>query len=326
MKNQGKKAYFWSGVAPELTPADLVRMAFASVMIGGLYVLYHLLGNSVEVSSYTRSVFRWTTTLWGASQHFGGTDYSHGYIIPLISLWAVWRRRKELLSLPKKESLLGFSVIVLALALHWLGVKAQQPRVSLFSLVLMIWGLPFFFLGWPVAKRLIFPCSYLILCIPLNFLDSITFPLRLFSTVIATAMLNGLGITAHRNGSAIYSAADGGFNFDVADPCSGIHSILAMTAITAAYAWWSQRTLGKQWILFLSSIPLAIVGNISRIVTIAIVAVAFGQDIALKIYHDYSGYVFFTASILVMIGIGQLLQADYRKAWVEWKRAHMSPP
>ena len=98
-----------------------------------------------------------------------------------------------------------------------------------------------------------------------------------------------------------------------------------MTALTAVYAYLTQKTLVKQWILFLSSIPLAIIGNIARITTVALVAEAFGQKLASGLYHDYSGYVVFSVAIGLMVGVGSLLNLDYRGAWRRWKQRLLSP-
>lgn len=294
--------------------SDLVGIALAAVIVGLLVVMFHYLGNTVA-NVHSRSAFRWMVARWGDKISFGGADYSHGYLIPFVSLWVVWLRRREIAAAPKAINWLGLGVIVGALLLHWIGARMQQTRVSLFAFIVLTWGIPFFFYGWGVAKHLIFPCSYLIFCIPLNFLDAIAFPLRLLATKVSVAMLNGLGIAAERSGSAIYSAAGGGFQFDVADPCSGLRSLLAMTALTAVYAYLTQKTFIKKWILFLACIPLAIAGNIARITSIGLVAEAFGQKAALKVYHDWSGYVVFSVAIVLMVALGAALNVDYRAKW-----------
>lgn len=197
----------------------------------------------------------------------------------------------------------------------------QQTRFSLMSLMLLIWGIPFYLFGWRIAKNLIFPCSYLAFCIPLNFLDVVAFPLRLFSTKFAVGLLNGFGIEAGRQGTAILipSMPTG---MDVADPCSGLRSLLAMTALTAVYAYFTQKTFIKKWILFLASIPLAVIGNIARIVTIAFVAEALGAKPALGLYHDYSGYILFAAAITAMVVVGGLLNLGPREMVRKWKSAY----
>ncbi len=303
----------WRLAALERT--DLIRIGLVSVIVAMGYVIFNLQGNTTDIHAFGRSAILWMARRWYES----GGDFSHGWVVPLVSLGIIWHRRRELMAAPKEVSRLGLAVVIGSLLLHWLGAKSQQTRLSLLALIGLLWGVPFYLFGRDVAKILFFPCAYLIFCIPLNFLDSLTFPLRIFVTIVATALLNGLGIAAQRSGSAIYSMAGGGFSFDVADPCSGLRSLLAMTALTAVYAYLTQRTLLKKWILFLSSIPLAIIGNIARITSVALVAEAFGEKPALGIYHDYSGYVVFSVAIGLMVALGQLLNVDYRKAWLRWK-------
>lgn len=304
-----------------LSRDELIRLALLGAMVGVAFILFHLQGNTTDVRYYGKSALIWMIHRWNES----GGDLSHGWLIPFVSGGIIWFKRRELMGLQKSTSRIGLAVVVLALLMHWIGAKAQQTRLSLAGLVMLMWGVPFYFSGWRVAKFLLFPCAYLIFCIPLNFLDSLTFPLRILVTVAATGLLNGLGIEAQRSGSAIYSTAAGGFNFDVADPCSGLRSLLAMTALTAVYAYLTQKTLVKQWVLFLASIPLAIIGNIARITTVALVAEAFGQKLASGLYHDYSGYVVFSVAIGLMVGVGSMLNLDYRGAWQRWKQRLLSP-
>ena len=307
-----------------LQQPDFIRAGLFSLMVGLIFFIFHFQGNTIEVTTLGHSALLWMTERWQDSISYGG-DYSHGWLIPFVSIYIIWLKRHELMMVPKSVSRVGLALVVTALLIHWLGAKAQQTRLSLFGLVVLIWAIPFYFHGWRVAKILVFPCAYLIFCIPLNFLDSLTFPLRIMATVLSTALLNGLGIAAERAGSAIYSMAAGGFSFDVADPCSGIKSLLAMTALTAVYAYFTQKTWWKKWLLFLSSIPLAIVGNIARITTVAIVAEAFGEKLALGLYHDYSGYVVFSVAIGLMIGLGALLNLNFMELRERWKYALLSP-
>lgn len=302
-----------------LSGLELVQIGLVSVIIGLLFMMFHMLGNTVE-NIDSRSAFQWMFARWHDTISFGA-DYSHGYFIPFVSLGVLWYKRKEIFSVDMYTDWRGLAVVIAALFLHWVGAKMQQTRFSLISLVMLIWGIPFYLFGWQLAKKLIFPCSYLIFCIPLNFMDVMAFPLRIFSTKLATSMLNGIGIGAIRSGTAIYSNVAGGFEFDVADPCSGLRSLLAMTALTAVYAYFTQKTVLKKWILFMASIPLAVIGNIARIVTVAIVAEAFGGKLALGIYHDYSGYILFTAAITAMVLIGGLLNLDFREVFAKWKSA-----
>ncbi len=309
-----------------LSSTEMIHIGLFSVIIGLVYLLFHLQGNTTQVEVYSHSAFSWMRTYWDSEANLhGGADYSHGYLIPFVVLGVLWLRRHDLAAAPKAVCKWGLAVVVLALLLHWLGAKAQQTRISLLGLMLFAWGLPFYLHGWQVAKILIFPCAYLIFCIPLNFLDQVSHPLRMFAAWASVGILNGLGIEAERSGSAIYSTAAGGFNFDVADPCSGIRSLLAMAALTAVYAYLTQKTFIKKWILFICALPLAVIGNMARVATIGLVAQAFGEELAVTLYHDYSGFVVFGVAIVCMVGIGSLLNKNYKEAWHQWKLANLSP-
>jgi len=302
-----------------LSRTELMNIGYASVIIGFLFVLFHLLGNTVE-NVNTRSAFRWMIARWGDKESFGA-DYSHGYLIPFVSLAIIWNKRDEYFRATKKVCMMGLVVIMAALALHWVGAKMQQTRVSLISLIMLLWGIPLYFFGWQVAKLLIFPCSYLIFCVPLNFLDALAGPLQHVASSMGQSALEGLGIECQRVGTQLMSPF---FQLNVEAPCSGLRSLLAMTALTAVYAYVTQKTFIKKWILFLCSIPIAVLGNVCRIISIALVSITAGQEMGTGLHHDWSGYVLFTGSISLMIALGALLKVDYKELFVKWKQAYLS--
>ena len=311
-----------------LDRGELTGLAVAAAIMAALFALFHFLGNTVAEAG-GRSAFLWMYARWQDKISFGGADYSHGFLIPFVSLWAVWYKRHDLMSAPRSINYGGLVLIVLALGIHWIGAKMQQTRVSLGALVLLLWAFPLYFFGWKFAKHLIFPIFYLVFCIPLNFLDVIAFPLRIFATNMSVAVLHGLGIDVMQIGSSIRSFDALGqerWGVDVANPCSGLRSLLAMTALTAVYAYVTQRTIVKQWLLFLSSIPLAIAGNVVRIIFIGLIAESFGERVAVGIVHDYSGYVVFTVAILLMVSIGTLLNTDLRGWWARVRTRMTQPP
>lgn len=302
-----------------LNKYELLNIGFVSVIIGFLFVLFHLFGNTVD-NVDTSSAFNWMIARWGDKQSFGA-DYSHGYLIPFVSLAVIWYKREDFFAAPKQVCQLGLFVIITALTIHWLGAKMQQTRISLISLILLIWGIPFYFFGWKIAKLLIFPCAYLIFCVPLNFLDALSGPLQSIATSMSHTMLGNMGIECQRVGTQLMSPY---FQLNVEAPCSGLRSLLAMTALTAVYAYFTQVTFTKKWLLFLFSIPIAVAGNIGRIISIALVSITAGQKFGTGLHHDWSGYVLFTVSISLMVGFGKLLNVNYTELFVLWKKAYLN--
>ena len=283
---------------------DITAIALSYIAV---FIIFHFYGNSLYVSHTGRSLFVWIGRQWIAS----GGDFSHGWLMPLFSIYAIWYYRDELKKAPKTTDYRGCLLLIISLLLHIAAYRAQQPRLSLIAMVGVLMSIPFAFYGSRVARLLLFPCGYLLLAFTSYFLVSLTFKLRLLSTVLSVGLLNGLGIVAVRNGTAIFSPT-GLFGLDVADPCSGLRSLVTITAIAAPYAWMTQKKQLLKWALFLTALPIAVLANSLRIVTIAIFAVVWGQDKALKIYHDYSGYILFFFAVLMLVAVGRFI-SDWQK-------------
>ena len=127
----------------------------------------------------------------------------------------------------------------------------------------LLWGIPFYLYGRHVARILLFPCAYLVLAVPMSFLNNTTVPLRLVASSVSAHVLNGLGVSVARVGTLITSTGSVDFRFGVDDPCSGLKYLIAMVALTAAYAYFAQEGRIRKWLLFLAAIPLAISGVLS---------------------------------------------------------------
>lgn len=282
-------------------PVSRTIAAFAAVF-AAFVLLFSFCGSLTDVATSGHSLFRW---MWGRWTVF--SDLNYCICLPFVSLWALWRQRGKLAAAPRAADLRGLFLFAAALFVHWVGYRGQQPRISMVALVVLLWTVPFTLCGWRFAKELLFPVGYLFLTVPLNFLDSMTSPLRILAAWAAATVLNGFGLHVHQIGSGIYSTAANSFALEVAPECSGLHSLLAMTALMAAYSWYSQPVQWKKWALFACSVPVALFANIVRILLVVLVAALFGQERALGLWHDYSGYPIFVVGILLMLLLDKLL-------------------
>ncbi len=231
-------------------------------------------------------------------------DMGHGWLVPVFSLYLLWHRRRLLLASIGAPSWKGVLLCVPWLALLWLGERGDQARVSQIAVFGLLGSIPCAVMGRRFASLTLFPVLFLAFTVPIGFLDFFTVRLRLLTAVFSSFLLNGIGIPVARVGTGLHCLTGAGFALDVADPCSGLRSIFALTAITAAYAYLTQRTLWQKWLLFACSIPLAVLGNMARIFTIALVAKYFGQSVGTGFYHDYSGYLVFIVGTLLMMQVG----------------------
>lgn len=234
-------------------------------------------------------------------------DMSFGWGVPLFSLYVLYVERDRLLKSLGAPSWGGLLASVPFLLIGFLGVRGIQVRFEMLAFIGLLVTVPWAFFGRETAKRMLFPAAFLLFCIPLaTYLDIITVHLRLFATSLSYAILKGVGAAVERVGTTI-SSTNGSFAIDIAAPCSGLRSIFALLALTAGYAYFNQPTWTRRTILFAFAIPLAVLGNVMRILTICLVGTYASKDFATGFYHDYSGYVVFLVAIALMVAIGEII-------------------
>lgn len=240
-------------------------------------------------------------------------ELSYGWYVPVFSLYVIWRERKELVASLGEPEWGGLALALPFLFLGFIGVRGIQVRFGIVAFIGLLLSVSWAFFGRATAKRVLFPCLFLLFCLPLaNFLDVFTVHLRLLATTAATSILRGLGLGIVSRGTAIY-AGDGSFAIDIAAPCSGLRSIFALMALTAGYAYFNQPTWLRRVALFALSVPLAVLGNVMRVVTICLVAAFASVDFATGFYHDYSGYIVFIVAIALMVLSGEVINWIARK-------------
>jgi len=134
---------------------------------------------------------------------------------------------------------------------------------------------------------------------------------------LAYGALNLIGIPCLQNGTGLLSApnpsvglpAGGLFQIDVADPCSGIRSLMPLLMFSAFYSFFFLARKWQQWTVFLSAIPFTIIGNVVRIVLLVAGSLAWGTSFALgtnekpSLFHEACGYVVF----VIVLGLECLL-------------------
>ncbi len=271
-----------------------------------LFFLFARLGNTHEPARFGASILGWLVSQWRNP----GSESAHGFLIPLVSAYFIWRKRDTLRELIARGEVdwRAMAVIVTALLMYWAGVRAQQPRLGVLALIAHLWAVPWLLFGIGVGRQLMLPCTYLLFAVPMGFLTSATLPLRIMASSIAVTLLQGLGVGVYRRGTAILSTEPGRFALDVAEACSGLRSLIALCALVAAYAYISHRSNWRRWALFLCAIPIAILGNTARVMFLVVFASRFGTDRALTVAHDYSGYIVFTVAVLLMVTVSRQIE------------------
>ncbi|MBQ3288829.1 MAG: exosortase [Kiritimatiellae bacterium] len=234
-------------------------------------------------------------------------DLSYGWYVPLFSIYVLWRERRELAASVGAPSFWGIVLLLPFLFIGYLGTGGCQIRFEILGFVGMFVALTMAFFGTATARQALFPALFLLFCMPFHsFLDIITIHLRMLAVSVAYGVLSGCGVDIVRQGTMLASTS-GSFAIDIAEPCSGLRSLFAMMALTAGYSYFTQPTWLRRGVMFVLSVPIAIAGNIVRILTIVLVAATCSADFATGFYHDYSGYVVFLVAVALMVATDGLV-------------------
>ncbi len=273
-------------VALEWMQADPAAAALAGLLLATLAVFYA----AVPLFPIAASTMRLTTLGWARGAWNPETHYEHGPLVPFIALFLVWNALPKLRGVRPAPSNWGLLPLLFGVFLFVVSARSLQARIALAALPFLLIGLVLFAAGRQYARVLAFPCACLFFLIPLPGIDQATVRLQLLVTQAANLICNLIGIHLMAIGTTL-RAVDQSFNFEIAGGCSGINSLMAITLISAVFAHLSENRLWKQIILFAASVPVAIIGNIARLVAIMIVAKCFGQQVAGGWFHDISSYV-----------------------------------
>ncbi len=277
----------------------------AGVMLGlalfGVLVWFYAFQGEYK-KTHDVTAFAWIRSNWDEKH-----GYDHGFLGPLLMIVLACLRMPEVDRTPRKPSYWGLAMCVFGLLLYLVAIRSIQPRIA--------WGaLPFILVGgvgWlhslRAARLLAFPFFIIYFVIPVPGLLQATNKLQIFSSFAAHWLATHLGVDAIRTGTNIVMknalGAEGG-SFDVAEGCSGMRSLMALTLISAVYAHLTQKTFWKKVVLFACSLPLAILGNCLRLTSVFVVA-RFNYEFAKNQIHDGAGFIFF-----LVIGLAGLMTVD----------------
>jgi exosortase len=261
---------------------------------------------------------------WGQ----GPIDMSYCLFVPPIVIYLVYNCTPTLIKTSVKSSNFGLALIVAGLLPYWFGLRADNQYFGFMGVQILLAGVILWLWGWAVFRVLLFPWAFLIFAWPMPFLDPIiAFPLRMDMSVMAGHLLPMLGIPCIQNGTALISPPDvlnnipmgSRFQIDIADPCSGIRSLFALLMFSALFGYLFLPRLWQQWAIFLSAFPLAIVGNLARVVMLVLGSIWFGSTFAIGTieqpswFHEACGFLVYGVALGAEIALASLLTRKWNR-------------
>ena len=271
-------------------------------------------------------------TGWGrwVSKH---ADWQFCLLVPLLVGWLVWLRREELCRLPLQGTWRGLLPLGLGLFFYWIGYKANTGYPGFLAVQFVLSGFILLVAGTSWFRTLSFAWLFLFFTWPMQPLeDSLASPLRPQTAAMAAAVLNVVKVPAVNEGSALQSAPDAEnglqigdvFSLDVDAKCSGINSLFALMMISALLGYLALRRPRSRLVLFACAVPLAVAGNVVRLLLLVAGTKQFGADFAvgrhigehqeMSPYHTFAGFAGFGIALAGMFALCWLLEGREMKA------------
>jgi len=246
--------------------------------------------------------FLWMLGRWRAPSSY----YSHGFLVPLVTLFLIWRKRDALRAEPIGSSRMGMGLLVAGLLVHAAASVLRIHFISGFSFLAVVIGACLYLFGGRAVRQIAFPLAFLVFMIPLPMvaIAGLSLRLKLFAAACAMKIVSAAGIAAVREGSVIHFTT---CSLTVGDVCSGLRSLIAMLSLGAVYGYVRGMDWPRHLVLFLSSVPIAVAANVVRIVGLCIVGNFWGADAATGIVHDISGMLLFALALLMLFGVEKVL-------------------
>jgi exosortase len=245
-----------------------------------------------------------------AKQWSNDANFSHGFFVPLFSLFVLWQDRDRLARQPRDPSSWGLLIVMFALAVLVAGVLGAELFLSRVSLLLLTAGLVIFFRGWHWFLVVLSPWAFLFLMIPIPEIvfSQITFPLQILASKIAALLLPLLGVPVLREGNVINLPA---MPLEVAEACSGIRSLLSLVTLAIIYGYLVETRVWVRVTLALASIPIAVAANSLRIVGTGLLVQYWDPDKAEGFFHTFSGWLVFVVSLAMLFLFHRLFRITH---------------
>ena len=279
------------------TPATPAIMLQATVVTGLVVVLFwHVL---------VRLVAKWHSS----------EDWSHGFIIPLFSLYYLYIRRDTMPAGLSDRSLIarlaGAALLTLAYLLYLKATVARIDYPKNLALVMCVMGIVLMTCGWPIARWSWFAVAFLMFAMPLpeNLYGQITYPLQKIAARVSAGVLSLVPeMHAEASGTVVdymYRATVG--SLDVERACSGMRLLMTMTALGVAMTFVNERPLWQRLVMILVCVPIAVFCNIIRVTTTGFFVVFGRQDLAQGTAHMLLGLMMLAVAFSLYGGISYIL-------------------
>ncbi len=241
----------------------------------------------------------WDTAQAMAAIWARSDTYAHAFVVPPISLWLIWRKRKDL-ALLTPEPTPWFILPIGATAFFWLmGELTAVNALTQFTLVATLILAIVSILGIRISRQIAFPLAFLLLSVPVG--DFMLPKLMEWTAWFTILALRASGIPVYQEGLQFVIPSG---NWSVVEACSGIRYIIASVTVGTLFAYLNYVSLRRRLIFIAISFIVPVFANWLRAYMIVMIGHLSGNKLAVGVDHLIYGWVFFGIVIMAMFAIG----------------------
>lgn len=242
-------------------------------------------------------------------QAWSTAEYSHGPLIPIISLYLFLRELRQM-PLPKEtvtDRGTGIAVIVFGLLIAVLGNLTRIPDIVTYAMIIWVGGVMLTVFGWERGKHHLLPVVHLVFMLPLpNFVYwQLTIFLQWVSSELGVWFLKLAGVSVFLEGNVIDL---GVYKLQVAEACSGLRYLFPILSFSYLFAILYRGPLWHKLVLLISAAPLTVLMNSVRIGVIGMLVNKHGIEQAEGFLHFFEGWVIFVLCIVILFVMAIALQ------------------
>ncbi len=283
--------------APEAGSAPLAgqwRQAFPALVLLIAWILFLYRETSIAM-----------VTIWSRSETF-----THGFLVPPIVLWLVWRQRRAIAALPPRP-MLGAFVFAAAVAFAWLlgDLVAVNAVTQLALVALLVLAVPAV-VGLQVTRLIIFPLGFLFFCVPIG--EFLMPQLMEWTANFTVFALRLSGVPVYREGLQFVIPSG---HWSVVEACSGVRYLIASLTVGTLFAYLNYQSTQRRVMFVIVSLLVPVVANWLRAYMIVMLGHLSGNTLAAGVDHLIYGWLFFGVVIMLMFVIG-----------ARWAEPELAPP
>lgn len=247
----------------------------------------------------------WPTFLSMAEIWERSETFAHGYLVFPISLWLIWRQRRELAQLTPRQDARGLLLLGGAGAAWLLADAGSVNVVAQYAFIALLIGTVWTLLGGDFVRAVFFPLMFLFFAVPVG--EFLIPPLMEFTADFTVLALQFTGIPVYREGT-FFSIPSG--DWSVVEGCSGLRYLIASITLGLLYAYLTYRSWTRRLLFTLAAVVVPILANGGRAYMIVMIAHLSDMKLALGVDHYIYGWVFFGLVMLLLFWVGSFWRED----------------